>query len=134
MPFHRLPNVAGAGCVGRTHDRGRDQGIALNHSAEFRHCGAHVDHAGGDVHLPGADLVHGGAGADTIHTRDGEADTVDCGPGRDTALLDAQDLIFDATPASPNGSCEIVKRAAPKSSEDRQENKRESPPDDSRQS
>jgi len=37
-----------------------------------------------------------------------------CGPGNDTAILDKVDVIVDATPANPNGSCENVRRADPK--------------------
>ena len=39
-------------------------------------------------------------------------------------------MIVDATAANPKGSCETVKRAAPKAKEDARENKRESPEDD----
>jgi hypothetical protein len=68
------------------------------------------------------DTVYGDAGNDTIHTRDGEADVVFCGPGVDTALLDFKDVIGDATPANPNGSCEVVQRAAPVRGADAPEN------------
>ena len=51
-------------------------------------------------------------GNDTFKTRDGEADVIDCGPGVDTALLDFKDVIADATAQNPNGSCEVVNRAA----------------------
>jgi len=43
-------------------------------------------------------------------------------------------VIVDATPAAPNGSCETVKREAPKPKQDDSENKRESPADDKRES
>jgi Ca2+-binding RTX toxin-like protein len=56
------------------------------------------------------DTLNGGPGNDTFHTRDGERDVVDCGPGVDTALLDFKDVIADATPQNPNGSCEVVSR------------------------
>ena len=56
------------------------------------------------------DTLHGGNGNDTFKTRDGEADEIDCGPGIDTALLDFKDVIVDATPQNPNGSCEVVNR------------------------
>ena len=59
------------------------------------------------------DTLHGGAGNDRFHTRDGEVDRIDCGEGNDTALLDAVDVITDATDANPNGSCEKVVRKAP---------------------
>ena len=80
--------------------------------------------------LPGVDTLHGEDGNDTFHTRDGEPDRIDCGNGKDSALLDFVDVIVDATPANPKGSCETVKRAAPKANEDAPENKRESPEDD----
>ena len=38
--------------------------------------------AGADVALPGVDSLTGGAGNDSFHTRDGEPDVVDCGPGK----------------------------------------------------
>jgi hypothetical protein len=40
----------------------------------------------------GSDTLTGGDGADQIMARDGVADTVDCGPGSDTATLDAADV------------------------------------------
>ena len=87
--------------------------------------------AGSDVALPGSDTLHGNAGNDSFHTRDGEPDVVDCGPGKkDVAFLDNVDLIADATPANPKGSCETVKRAAPRRGQDNPENKTESPSQD----
>jgi Ca2+-binding RTX toxin-like protein len=56
------------------------------------------------------DVLHGEDGDDTFRTRDGEGDTIDCGPGNDTAILDHKDKIIDATTANPNGSCENVFR------------------------
>jgi Ca2+-binding RTX toxin-like protein len=47
----------------------------------------------------GADALLGDAGADTIRARDGGADAVDCGPGADTAIVDAADVVT---------SCETV--------------------------
>jgi Ca2+-binding RTX toxin-like protein len=77
-----------------------------------------------DVHGPNdlaGDTLNGGAGNDTFHTRDGERDVVDCGPGVDTALIDFKDVIADATPQNPNGSCEVVNRHARRPGEDRVE-------------
>ena len=71
--------------------------------------------AQGDVSGPGdttGDALHGGPGDDTLRTRDGEADRIDCGPGPDDARLDPADVIVDATPANPNGSCEGRARGA----------------------
>jgi Ca2+-binding RTX toxin-like protein len=56
------------------------------------------------------DTLHGDDGDDTFRTRDGEGDTIDCGAGNDTAILDYKDKIVDATASNPNGSCETVKR------------------------
>jgi Ca2+-binding RTX toxin-like protein len=78
-----------------------------------------------DVPLPGADTLHGENGNDRFRTRDGEPDSIDCGAGHDVALLDGVDVIVDATAGNPQGSCEVVKRAAPKSREDREENDEE---------
>jgi Ca2+-binding RTX toxin-like protein len=40
---------------------------------------------------PGADLIAGGAGPDTLHSVDGEADKVKCGPQVDRAIADRLD-------------------------------------------
>jgi hypothetical protein len=40
---------------------------------------------------PGKDVFSGGSGNDTINARDGIAETVDCGSGRDSAKLDTKD-------------------------------------------
>ncbi len=42
---------------------------------------------------PGTDGLYGGGGNDVIHSRDGNVDTVDCGPGTDTVDADAFDLL-----------------------------------------
>lgn len=39
------------------------------------------------------DRLYGGAGADRINALDGAADIVDCGPGRDTAIVDRRDTV-----------------------------------------
>jgi Ca2+-binding RTX toxin-like protein len=55
---------------------------------------------------PGLDKVFGGPGDDKINLADGEADTIDCGPGRDTLVLD--NGLDAATPGTGNfGNCEI---------------------------
>jgi uncharacterized repeat protein (TIGR01451 family) len=41
----------------------------------------------------GRDIVIAGAGDDTITTRDGEHDTISCGPGTDTAIIDRLDTV-----------------------------------------
>jgi Ca2+-binding RTX toxin-like protein len=41
----------------------------------------------------GPDVLLGGAGNDTIKARDGEADRISCGPGRDRVQADAQDVV-----------------------------------------
>ena len=56
------------------------------------------------------DRLDGGNGDDRFHTRDGEADLITCGEGKDRADLDLVDVITDATPENPNGSCETVNR------------------------
>ena len=40
---------------------------------------------------PGNDRLLGGAGNDSIKARDGQRDTIDCGPGRDIAIVDRLD-------------------------------------------
>ena len=51
---------------------------------------------------PGADRLLGGLGTDTIRARDGLRDIVDCGPGRDVAVVDRRDSVRN---------CEVVRRA-----------------------
>jgi hypothetical protein len=56
---------------------------------------------------PGSDGLFGGEGNDEIDSRDGSADRVDCGPGEDTALYDANDVVRDCeklgrTPVTEN--------------------------------
>lgn len=55
---------------------------------------------------PGADKMFGGTGNDRLQARDGTRDLVDCGPGRDTAVIDNIDVVK---------SCEIVKRPSQQS-------------------
>jgi hypothetical protein len=43
--------------------------------------------------LGGEDVLNGGAGNDTILARDGRTDEIDCGPGTDSATVDASDKI-----------------------------------------
>jgi hypothetical protein len=61
--------------------------------------------AGGDQITGGrgADGLFGSEGNDQIDSRDGSADRVDCGPGTDSALVDASDIVRD---------CEKVGRTA----------------------
>ena len=40
---------------------------------------------------PGRDRVNAGAGNDIIYSRDGQRDVIDCGPGKDVAIVDAFD-------------------------------------------
>jgi Ca2+-binding RTX toxin-like protein len=51
----------------------------------------------------GPDVVDAGAGNDVIaaHENDGQVDSVDCGPGRDTAIISRKDQVF---------GCETVRR------------------------
>ena len=53
---------------------------------------------------PGLDRLFGGPGRDLIRARNGGRDRVDCGPGRDTAILDPRDVAF---------RCEVVRRPRP---------------------
>jgi len=64
---------------------------------------------GNDVITPGAgaDHVYGGPGSDTIYAADGERDVIDCGPGRDRAVVDAVDKTVN---------CEVVDVVQPPSS------------------
>lgn len=69
-------------------------------------------------HDVSGDVLHGEDGDDTFRTRDGEGDTIDCGAGTDTAILDHKDKIIDATSTTPNGSCENVFRKSRAASDD----------------
>jgi hypothetical protein len=50
----------------------------------------------------GADHLYGGPGSDTVYAADGERDFVDCGPGKDRAVVDAVDVVVN---------CEVVVRS-----------------------
>jgi hemolysin type calcium-binding protein len=50
----------------------------------------------------GIDHIYGGPGSDVIFARDGEADSIDCGSGRDVAFVDQSDVVR---------GCEVVSRA-----------------------
>lgn len=52
----------------------------------------------------GRDRLSGGSGDDVIDARDGFPDRVDCGPGRDRAIVDAFDRVRP-------GTCEVVEVA-----------------------
>ncbi|HWH93845.1 MAG TPA: calcium-binding protein [Baekduia sp.] len=82
--------------------------------------------AGGGVDQTGDTLI-GGNGNDRFHTRDGEVDRITCGDGNDVALLDNVDVITDATPEAPNGSCEKVVRKDPKPKESKSEDAQQAP-------
>jgi hypothetical protein len=69
-----------------------------------------LDGGAGDDTVEGAsghDALFGGEGDDTIRARDGVADQVDCGPGSDTAFVDAVDKVVGcetkvALPVTPD--------------------------------
>lgn len=57
-----------------------------------------LDGAAGNDQITGGggfDYVTGGGGDDTINVRDGQADRVRCGPGQDTVVADATDIVSD---------------------------------------
>jgi Ca2+-binding RTX toxin-like protein len=90
-----------------------------------------------DVTGPGdplGDALTGGDGNDTFRVRDGEIDLITCGDGNhDRVLADAWDVLTDATPADPLGSCERVVRGDPSSVSDQEENQTEEEPEDERE-
>jgi Ca2+-binding RTX toxin-like protein len=63
--------------------------------------------------LSGWDTVLGGAGADTVEARDGQADTVDCGPGSDTASVDAIDQVTACGQEPPPPGPVVITTPAP---------------------
>jgi Ca2+-binding RTX toxin-like protein len=79
------------------------------------------------------DILRGEGGNDRIHLRDGEQDIANCGEGTDVALLDFKDKIEDASDAIPNGSCEVVRRHAPRPHDTRAEDRTQSPSEDRRE-
>ncbi len=105
-------SVGGAPAV--VEARGGDDKIVTSYSADRIDAGAGADHVrgyGGDDHIvggPGQDTLLGDAsgtttctfldcqttaGNDVIDARDGERDSLDCGPGTDQALVDAADVV-----------------------------------------
>jgi Ca2+-binding RTX toxin-like protein len=62
-----------------------------------------------------ADTLNGGEGNDRFHVRDGEADTVNCGPGFDVVAADRKDVVAS--------DCEFVKRRSVRKRDDRTENR-----------
>ena len=83
---------------------------------------------------PGVDDLDSGAGDDDVRVRDGEADTVECGPGDDVAQLDFSDVIREATAQNAQGSCERVVREQPNPDDAREEDRSESPREDADES
>jgi hypothetical protein len=87
-------------------DAGRDF-LSGGAGADLLNGGAGADRlsggAGWDTLVGGAggDRLAGGAGRDLIRARDGVRDRVDCGAGRDTAILDSRDVAI---------GCEVVRR------------------------
>ena len=66
--------------------------------------GNRLDGGAGDDTLnafAGQDTVLGGSGIDNVQARDGEADSVDCGPDEDAATTDAIDARANCEPAAP---------------------------------
>jgi Ca2+-binding RTX toxin-like protein len=53
---------------------------------------------------PGVDRIFGGPGSDTIYAVDGVKDTIDCGPGRDHAVVDKIDVVQN---------CELITYGSP---------------------
>ncbi len=80
------------------------------------------------------DTLDGGEGNDRFRTRDGEVDRITCGEGRDRVFADQVDVIVDADANNPNGSCEVVKRGAPKADDAKSEDREESPKGEKAQS
>jgi Ca2+-binding RTX toxin-like protein len=63
--------------------------------------------------LGGWDTVLGGAGADTVEARDGQADTVDCGPDSDTVAADAIDAVTSCGTDPPPPAPVVITTPAP---------------------
>jgi Ca2+-binding RTX toxin-like protein len=59
---------------------------------------------------PGRDLIYGGGEDDVIQARDGQRDEIDCGSGRDRAIVDRKDSL---------AGCEVVVRPRSRSGKPR---------------
>ncbi|PTL56629.1 hypothetical protein [Paraconexibacter algicola] len=99
-------------------DAGRDRLLGAAGSDELDGGSGDDDLSGGDgddqiVAGPGQDRVSGGRGADLIRVADGDADTVDCGSGRDTVYVES-----DAPDRDTLRSCEVVVPVAPEPAND----------------
>jgi len=55
---------------------------------------------------PGKDKMYGGTGNDQLEARDGQRDIVDCGPGNDTATVDAVDQVTGCEHVLKPGKCQ----------------------------
>jgi Ca2+-binding RTX toxin-like protein len=104
-----LDGNSGDGEAGEGDDVGADvENLAgSNRQDTFTGSGAGnaMSAAGGEDYLDGAggaDALTAGTGFDVIRSRDGVADTVDCGGSSDFAIVDKQDLV--------SGSCERTDR------------------------
>ncbi len=64
--------------------------------------------AGNDLIVggPGKDKMYGGTGDDRLEARDGQRDVVDCGPGKDTAIVDTIDQVTSCETVERPGKCE----------------------------
>jgi hypothetical protein len=63
-----------------------------------------------DVPVSGADAIFSGKGDDIVFVRDGEADVVGCGAGRDLVIADSEDVV--------RRSCERVRIGQPRPTDD----------------
>jgi Ca2+-binding RTX toxin-like protein len=99
-----ITTLAGDDCAGG--GTGADR-IALGPGADTGDGGTGADLVAGGTGNdrlaggPGPDDLRGGTGGDRITARDGVRDRVDCGPGRDVAILDRRDAA---------AGCEVVRR------------------------
>ena len=95
-----LDGAANDGAIGEGDNVGGDVEDLYGGDADDKLSGSRaantLDGGAGDDTLDGGaggDRLYGGEGGDTISARDGGLDHVDCGPGVDTAIIDAVDVI-----------------------------------------
>jgi hypothetical protein len=83
----KLKGLGGRDCLGGGTGRDRLRGGTDDDNLNG---GKGADNLNGNA---GEDTIRGGRGGDKVKAADGEADTINCGSGRDKAVVDAEDTV-----------------------------------------